>query len=134
MFSDVASNVNLYINARVRFRNTKFYNQVKTISASSTLNFPLEEFNMITATTDITITLPTINSSTQLGMTFRFNKARSTTNIISFTAQGTNTIVQNGSLTGSTSNSTLMIDGITTVEFVILEQTAGVYNWVEIGN
>ena len=134
MFSDVASNVNLYINARVRFRNTKFYNQVKTISASSTLNFPLEEFNMITATTDITITLPTINSSTQLGMTFIFNKARSTTNIISFTAQGTNTIVQNGSITGSTSNSTLMIDGITTVEFVILEQTAGVYNWVEIGN
>ena len=130
MFS-TASTSTLNLNAKVKFRQVKLYNEVQT-TAGGTLTFPLSEFIMITGTGAVSITLPTINSSTQLGMTFTFNKARATTNIVTFTAQGTNTIVPNGSITGTTSNSTIMIDGVTSVEFAILEQTAGVYNWVQI--
>jgi microcystin-dependent protein len=131
MFSDVASNVNLYINARVRFRNTKFYNQVKT-TTGGTLSFPLEENILINSSTNASITLPEINSTTQLGMTFNFIK-NSITAQITFNRQGTNTIMFNNSVSG-VSSAILLDNGQTTTQLTCLEVVSGsgVYNWVVI--
>ena len=53
MFNSSTNNSTLEINAKVKFRQVKLYNQVKTITATTTLTFPLEEQIVIrpTATT-----------------------------------------------------------------------------------
>ena len=131
-FSSATSDVNLNINAKVKFRQVKLYNQVKIITGG-TLVFPLEENILINSAVDLTITLPviTINS---LGLTFNFIK----NNLLrthTFTAQGTNTIVKNGFVSGSTSQ-VLMDDGITSFQLVILEMVSGsgLYNWVVVNS
>ena len=76
VFSSTANSATMNINSKIKARQTKYYNEVKSTTGSTPLTFPLEEFIMITSTSaSVSITLPLINSQTQLGMTFRFNKA-----------------------------------------------------------
>jgi microcystin-dependent protein len=132
MFS-LASTTALNLNAKVRFRNVQLSNQVKT-TAGATLTFPLEENIIINSAGNTTITLPLINSTNQLGMKFNFIKNRITP-LITFVAQGTNTIITNGSISGSASE-ILLYDGMTSTQLTCLEliPSSGVYNWVVVNS
>jgi microcystin-dependent protein/non-homologous end joining protein Ku len=131
MFSSATSDVNLNINAKVKFRQVKLYNQVKTTTGATPLTFPLEENVVINSSTTATITLPAITANS-LGMTFNFIK-NNVNAVITFTAQGTNTIIKNGSTTGTTS-AILLNTGITSIQLTILEYVSGTYNWVVINS
>ncbi len=127
MFNSSTNNSTLEINAKVKFRQVKLYNQVKTITATTTLTFPLEEQIVIrpTATTYIELPLITANS---LGMSFNFI-TNSTAYAIWFSTQGTDNIIKNGYTTGNTSTVVLGTNGITSVQMTCLELTSGVYSW-----
>lgn len=132
-FSSATSDVNLNINAKVKFRQVKLYNQVKNVSITTTLTFPLEENILINSASNLTTTLPVITTNS-LGLTFNFIK----NNLLrthTFTAQGSDTIVKNGSISGLTSQ-VLMDDGITSFQLVILEMVSGsgLYNWVVVNS
>jgi microcystin-dependent protein len=120
-------NNDVEINAKVKFRQVKLYNQVKTITSSITLSFPLEEQIVIRPTATTYIELPVITANS-LGMSFNFI-TNSTVYAIWFSTQGTDNIIKNGYTTGNTSTVVLGTNGITSVQMTCLELTAGVYSW-----
>jgi len=120
----------LNLNAKVKFRQLKLYNQVK-VTTGGTLSFPLEETILINSGANVTINLPAITANA-VGLTFTFIKNNSF-RVHTFTANGTDTIIKNGYVTGSTSVN-LFDDGITSLQLVIVEivPSSGLYNWVQI--
>ena len=127
MFNYSTNDVTLEINAKVKFRQVKLYNQVKTITATTTLTFPLEETIVIRPTGILYIELPLITANS-LGMSFNFI-TNSTAYAIWFETQGTDNIIKNGYTTGNTSTIVLGTNGITSVQLTCLELSAGVYTW-----
>ena len=118
------------ISSNLTLRATKLYNKVNVITTNVSLSFPLEETSVINTTSNITITLPTITANS-LGMTFYFLK-NETSSFITFTASSTDTIVLNGSKTGSTTQ-IVMNKGQTSCQLTCLQYFVGaVNNWVEI--
>lgn len=127
MFNYSTNDVTLEINAKVKFRQVKLYNQVKTITSNITLTFPLEETIVIRPTGVVYIELPLITANS-LGMSFNFI-TNSTAHAIWFETQGTDNIIKNGYTTGNTSTIVLGTNGITSVQLTCLELSAGVYTW-----
>ena len=127
-----ASTIDLNLNALVKFRQAKWYNQVKVITGSTTLSFPEYEFLMLKTTADANIILPLIDSIKYVGLTFSFVKIASSTHIITLLCQGSNLIVLNGTSTGVSSDNTMLGSGYTYTQLCIMEQTAGNYVWAEV--
>jgi microcystin-dependent protein len=127
MFNYSTNDVTLEINAKVKFRQVKLYNQVKTITGTISLSFPLEEQIVIRPTSTTYIELPLITANS-LGMSFNFI-TNSTVYAIWFESQGTDNIIKNGYTTGNSSTVVLGTNGITSVQMTCLELTAGVYSW-----
>lgn len=127
MFNSSTNDATLEINANVKFRQVKLYNQVKTITGNITLDFPLEETIVIRNTGVMYIELPLITANS-LGMTFNFI-TNNTAHTIWFESQGTDNIIKNGYTTGNTSTVVLGSIGITSVQMTCLELNAGTYSW-----
>lgn len=127
MFNSSTNDATLEINANVKFRQVKLYNQVKTITGNITLDFPLEETIVIRPTAVMFIELPLITANS-LGMSFNFI-TNSTAYAIWFESQGTDNIIKNGYTTGNTSTVVLGSIGITSVQMTCLELSTGVYTW-----
>jgi microcystin-dependent protein len=104
---------------------------VKLITTNTGLTFPFEENVLIKPTANITITLPAITANA-LGMIFNFI-TNSLTFTVEFASNGTNTIVRNGAVLGS-SNVILLGNGITSTQLTCLELNAGVYSWVVVNS
>lgn len=125
---------NVGISSRLTLKGTQYANENRTISGTSeTLTFPLEERIMIksTGTTAVNITLPLITSTTQTGFQFLFIKTGSITNSVVLTAQGTNQIWPYGTITNN-NPVTSLTDSMTTMWFITMEVSAGVFVWREI--
>jgi microcystin-dependent protein len=127
MFNYSTNDVTLEINAKVKFRQVKLYNQVKTITGSVTLTFPLEEQIVIRPTSTTYIELPLITANS-LGMSFNFI-TNSTSYAIWFSTQGTDNIIKNGYTTGNSSTVLLGNNGVTALQLSCIELNTGVYSW-----
>ena len=69
-----------------------------------------------------------------MGMTFNFVTNHATNTITFAVSSGsTNTIIRNGSVTGS-SSAVLLGDGITSVNLTCIEYNSGVYSWVVLNS
>jgi hypothetical protein len=120
------------INSRIKHKQTQLLNEVKHISGTSeTLIFPLEQTLMLSSTgaTNITITMPELNSSHHAGFTFHLVKTGSITNSVIFNRAGSNLLRGYGSITGSTSY-TSMINTDTIINVYTLEVSTGNFEWV----
>jgi hypothetical protein len=127
-----ASTIDLNLNALVKFRQAKWFNQVKIITGTTTLSFPEYEFLMLKTTADANITLPLIDSIKYVGLTFSFVKIASSTHIITLSCQGTNKIVLSGTSSGIPFDNTMLGSGYTYTQLCIMEQTSGNYVWAEV--
>ena len=117
----------------VTLRTTIILNKVKIITTTSSPPFPMEETILINSSSNFKITLPEITSTTQTGTKFLIKKGITNSNIITLQRTGTsNTIIPINSFTGTSSNNTMLGDGTYQVNLIILEQTAGVFSWVQI--
>ena len=114
-------------------RETQILNKVKKITTTSSPTFPMEETILINSSSNFTITLPEITSTTQKGTRFLIKKGITNSNIITLQRTGTsNTIIPINSFTGASSNNTMLGAGTYQVNLIILQQTAGVFSWVQI--
>jgi len=130
-------NGNAEFPARMVVRGGQYPNEVFTISGVSYTfaSVPIHQRIMITqpaAATPVNITLPTISSSTNAGLEFTFIKTGSIANSVVFTAGGTNQIHTLTTITNA-SPYTTMVNTQTTKVFLILEVSAGLFVWKEIG-
>ena len=87
----------------------------------------MEETILINSSSNFTITLPEITSTTQTGTRFWIKKGITNSNIITLQRTGTsNTIKPINSFTVASSNNTMLEAWTYQVNLIILEQTAGV--------
>ena len=133
IYNDLNSLSNATFSGDVTLRTTKILNKVKIITTTSSPSFPMEETILINSSSNFTITLPEITSTTQTGTRFLIKKGITNSNIITLQRTGTsNTIIPINSFTGASSNNTMLGAGTYQVNLIILEQTAGVFSWVQI--
>ena len=97
------------------------------------MTFPLNETINIRDASKISITLP-ICDETHNGLQFKFIKTSSISNIITFITQSTNVIIQAGSVTGTTSNTTILGNGYTSCILKCNITNTGVFGWIELGS
>jgi hypothetical protein len=121
--------------ARMILRGGQYANEVLEISGVGTTyvfgSMPIHQRINIKSTINVNITLPTISSSTNAGLEFTFIKTGSITNSITFTRGGTNLIYSSSTIT-NVSPYTTLVNTQTTIVFIILEVSAGVFVWKEI--
>ena len=120
------------INNDLTHKQTQMLNKVKIISGTlATLTLPLEQTLMLSSSgaTNINITLPELEDTSQAGFTFNIIKTGSITNSVIFTRSGSNLLRTNGNITGSTSL-TLMVNTSTIINMYSLEITSGNFEWI----
>ena len=121
--------------ARIILRGGQYANEVFEISGvGPTYTFgsmPIHQRINISNTANLNITLPTITNSSQAGLEFTFIKTGSITNSITFTRGGSNLIYSASTIT-NVSPYTTLVNTQTTIVFIILEVSAGVFVWKEI--
>lgn len=121
--------------ARMILRGGQYANEVFEISGVGTTygfgSMPIHQRINIKSTVNVNITLPTISSSSNAGLEFTFIKTGSITNSMIFTASGSNLIYSSSTIT-NVSPYTTLVNTQTTIVFIILEVSAGVFVWKEI--
>ena len=120
--------------ARMILRGGQYANEVFDTGINTAYTFgslPIQQRIIISTTTNINITLPTITNSAHAGLEFTFIKTGSITNSVTFTRGGTNLIYSASTITNQ-SPYTTMVNTDTTKVFIILEVSAGIFVWKEI--
>ena len=118
-----------------RFNNTLDLFKSTNIGGDITLDFPLANSYLLRNFTGaVNITLPLV-SAFHIGKQVNFIRANSSlTNVITFTPNASNRIVESGTITEQTTNNTILGSGQTSTTLTIGLLQSGLYGWIEISN
>jgi len=104
--------------------------KTKNITGTITLGYPLVETNIIRMTTvDITITLPLV-SAVHIGLTIKFFKTSSTSQIVTLTPNASNRILYDGTITEQTSDAISLNGTSTYCSLTVCLLNSGLYGWI----
>ncbi len=118
-----------------RFNNTIDLLKSTNITGSVTLSFPLSNTYVLRSFTGaITITLPLVTSF-HIGKQIHIIRGNaSATNVITLTPNASNRIVEAGTITEATTNTTILGSGETATTLIISLLDSGLYGWIELSN